>query len=92
MQVETILKIFANKFLKEMEMNRRSATDTILGYVYQFDYIILKLLSLDNADNFITVEGIEDVDIKTIDEEIATPQAIRLNMNTILNLDLIITI
>lgn len=55
-----------------MKMSKRSATETILGYVYQFDYSILKILNLDDLDDSITVEGVEDVDIKTIYEEIAT--------------------
>ncbi|MCM3160803.1 DUF4297 family anti-phage-associated protein [Metabacillus litoralis] len=53
-------------------MSNRSATETILGYFYQFDYTIFKILNLANVDDSIIVEGIEDVDIKTIDEEIAT--------------------
>jgi hypothetical protein len=49
----------------------RVATDTIKGYFYQFDLAILKLLELDDDTNEITVEGIEDVDIKNATEEIA---------------------
>ncbi|MEG9294966.1 DUF4297 family anti-phage-associated protein [Mangrovibacillus sp. Mu-81] len=52
-------------------MSKRSATETILGYVYQFDYTIFNLLNLDNMEDSITVEGIEDVDVKTSDEEMA---------------------
>lgn len=43
----------------------REATDTIIGYCYQFDYTILQLLELQNEDDAVTVEGIEDVDIQT---------------------------
>lgn len=51
-------------------MRSRSAVDTILGYYYQFDYAIYKLLELGNED-FITIEGIEDIDIHTANEETA---------------------
>lgn len=50
-------------------MSNRSATDTITGYFYQFDYSIFKLLGLVNNNDSVTVEGIEDVDIKTVDEK-----------------------
>ncbi len=45
----------------------RDATDTIIGYYYQFDYTILQLLELQNEDDAVTIEGIEDVDILTTD-------------------------
>lgn len=54
-----------------MKMSKRSATETILGYIYQFDYSILEILNLSNVNDSITVEGIEDIDIRKIDEEIA---------------------
>jgi len=43
----------------------RSAVDTIRGYFYQFDMSILSLLKLDSDDDSMTVEGIEDIDLKT---------------------------
>ncbi len=52
-------------------MSNRSATDTIKGYFYQFDYSILKLLNLSNDTDEIVVEGIEDVDVSTASETIA---------------------
>lgn len=52
-------------------MRSRSAIDTILGYYYQFDYSIYRLLNLSNNDDAIVVEGIEDVDISTRNEELA---------------------
>lgn len=52
-------------------MRNRSATDTIKGYFYQFDYSIVKLLNLTNESDKITVEGIEDVDIEAIDKSVA---------------------
>lgn len=52
-------------------MSKREAIDTIRGYYYQFDLTILKLLSLDNHEETITIEGIEDIDIKSINEETA---------------------
>lgn len=52
-------------------MTDRTATDTIKGYFYQFDLAILKLLQLSDDSNEITVEGIEDVDVKNATEEIA---------------------
>lgn len=45
----------------------RYAIDTIIGYYYQFDYTILRLLELQNEDDTVTIEGIEDVDILMTD-------------------------
>ena len=52
-------------------MNSRSATDTIKGYFYQFDYSIKKILECHNPNDSITVEGIEDIDVKTATDETA---------------------
>ena len=52
-------------------MTDRTAIDTIKGYFYQFDYAILKLLELSKDTDAIVVEGIEDVDIATANEETA---------------------
>ncbi len=52
-------------------MPSRSATNTILGYFYQFDYSIERLLALQNNSDTITVEGIEDIDINSALEETA---------------------
>lgn len=52
-------------------MTDRTAVDTIKGYFYQFDYAIIKILELSKDTDAITVEGIEDVDIKTATEETA---------------------
>jgi len=52
-------------------MMDRSATDTIKGYFYQFDYSIEQLLSLSNDTDEITVEGIEDIDIESSTESTA---------------------
>ena len=49
-------------------MSNREATDTIIGYFYQFDYSISKLLELSRLEDSITIEGIEDIDIKTLNE------------------------
>lgn len=49
-------------------MNTRSADATIKGYYYQFDTSILKILELIADFDFITVEGIEDIDINTATE------------------------
>lgn len=49
----------------------RDAIDTLRGYYYQFDYFILKLLTAGNADDVITLEGMEDVDIQTATETTA---------------------
>lgn len=51
-------------------MASRQATDTIRGYLYQFDYTIRCLLTLENHEDAITIEGIEDVDIT--DESLVT--------------------
>ncbi len=50
-------------------MSNRSATDTIKGYFYQFDYAIDKILNLPNDSDEITVEGIEDIDVSSLTEE-----------------------
>ncbi|MCP4119658.1 MAG: hypothetical protein GY737_30510 [Desulfobacteraceae bacterium] len=52
-------------------MSDRSATDTIKGYFYQFDYSIEKILSLSGDNDEITVEGVEDIDIETSTERTA---------------------
>jgi len=52
-------------------MTDRTATNTIKGYFYQFDYTILKLLELSHDTEQIFIERIEDVDIKTATEETA---------------------
>lgn len=50
-------------------MSNRSATDTIKGYFYQFDYTIEKILNLPKDSDEIVVEGIEDIDIDSSTEE-----------------------
>lgn len=52
-----------------VQMRDRTATDTIKGYFYQFDYSILAILKLINPEDTIIVEGVEDVDISSIEEE-----------------------
>lgn len=52
-------------------MRKREATDTIIGYFYQFDYSIKRILELQNLNDTIIIEGIEDVDINTTDEYLA---------------------
>lgn len=52
-------------------MTSRSAISTIKGYFYQFDSSILELLKLNDNSSFITVEGIEDIDVNSNDEETA---------------------
>jgi len=49
----------------------RQAIDTIVGYYYQFDYYILQLLSLPNENDIVCIEGIEDVDIYSLDKTTA---------------------
>ena len=49
-------------------MATREAFATIKGYYYQFDTSILKLLELQNDSDSIIVEGIEDIDINTANE------------------------
>ncbi len=49
-------------------MANRQAIDTIKGYFYQFDYTIKQILEQQDIDNEITIEGVEDVDIKTANE------------------------
>lgn len=52
-------------------MTIRSADATIKGYYYQFDTSILKILELTKDSDSITVEGIEDIDIRTATETTA---------------------
>ncbi|CKG24372.1 DUF4297 family anti-phage-associated protein [Bacillus paranthracis] len=52
-------------------MATRDAVDTIIGYFYQFDYTISKLLEFKNTDDLITIEGIEDIDTTSVEEETA---------------------
>lgn len=47
----------------------REAIDTIRGYYYQFDLTISQILSQENENNFIMIEGIEDIDITAIHEK-----------------------
>ncbi len=49
-------------------MANRQAIDTIKGYFYQFDYTIKQILEQQDIDNEVTIEGVEDVDIKTATE------------------------
>lgn len=49
----------------------REAISTLRGYFYQFDYYILRLLCAPNDDDEYTIEGIEDVDIRTATETTA---------------------
>jgi len=49
-------------------MATREAFATIKGYYYQFDTTILKLLELQNDSDTVIVEGIEDIDINTANE------------------------
>lgn len=46
----------------------RDAVATLKGYYYQFDYFILQLLTAATDDTVVTLEGMEDVDIKTATE------------------------
>ncbi|MBS0496939.1 MAG: hypothetical protein JSR51_04725 [Proteobacteria bacterium] len=47
----------------------RSANATIKGYFYQFEHSIVQLLSLDDLNHTINIEGREDIDITTEYEE-----------------------
>lgn len=51
--------------------NNRSATDTIKGYFYQFDYSIKRILECSNSTDSITIEGIEDIDVESATDETA---------------------
>ena len=54
--------------IKLQRMVSRSAEATIKGYYYQFDTTILKLVQLSSNTDAVTIEGIEDIDINTINE------------------------
>lgn len=49
-------------------MRDRTAIDTIKGYFYQFDYSIFQVLNLQCENDKVTIEGIEDIDLKTATE------------------------
>ena len=49
-------------------MKSRNASETILGYFYQFDKTIIEIFKQTNDDNVVTIEGIEDIDIEKTDE------------------------
>jgi len=51
-------------------MATRSATATIAGYIYQFDYTIKCLLDLSNDNDSVDIENIEDIDIHSCTEDI----------------------
>ena len=52
-------------------MTARSATATIAGYIYQFDYTIKCLLNLPNDNDSVNIENIEDIDIHSSTEDTA---------------------
>ncbi|MDQ9036976.1 hypothetical protein RFH07_10200 [Acinetobacter seifertii] len=56
------------------EPNNRQAIDTIRGYLYQFDNTIFQILNNGDENNIFTVEGIEDIDIEQIGNEIIAVQ------------------
>ncbi|HJD50718.1 MAG TPA: DUF2031 domain-containing protein [Candidatus Rothia avistercoris] len=45
------------------KQEKRSASSTIAGYLYQFERSVIELLQLDRPEDVIRVEGIEDIDI-----------------------------
>lgn len=53
-------------------MTDRSAVDTIRGYFYQFDLSILSILQLASPDDYVEIECIEDIDIRTATDVTAT--------------------
>lgn len=50
-------------------MLNRAANATIKGYFYQFDHSIIQLLTLANMHDIVRIEGTEDIDIITENEE-----------------------
>lgn len=48
-------------------MRERSASQSLLGYYYQFDKTILEIMSQSEPTAAVTVEGIEDVDSESAD-------------------------
>lgn len=50
-------------------MANRQAIDTIRGYLFQFDNTILRILNIEDENSIFTVEGVEDIDITTNQEE-----------------------
>jgi hypothetical protein len=52
-------------------MRNREAIDTITGYFYQFDKTILELLKQNDDEASICIEGIEDIDVVSANEESA---------------------
>ena len=56
-------------------MNNRDATDTIKGYLYQFDHYIMEILKNSNENTLFYTEGIEDIDIVNLNKTTAVCQA-----------------
>ena len=52
-------------------MTDRSAVSTIRGYFYQFDRSILSILNLVEAQESVSIECIEDIDVRTATETTA---------------------
>lgn len=52
---------------KDTIMKSRQANETIKGYFYQFNKTIFEIISQNNDETKIIIEGIEDVDLETDD-------------------------
>lgn len=52
-------------------MKDRNAVSSLKGYFYQFDFSILQLLTMTDMMDKVTIEGIEDIDITTVDNKLA---------------------
>lgn len=51
-------------------MKKRAANATIKGYLYQFDYSLLKILESENDNDTFIIEGSEDIDIYDTDTSV----------------------
>lgn len=52
-------------------MTNRAAIDTLRGYYYQFDYSVYEILTQNDINSKVRLEGIEDVDIVSATETTA---------------------
>ena len=60
-----------NLEIREYLMATRSAEYTLEGFYYQFDKTIFEILNNDDVNKPITIEGIEDIDISSTNEDTA---------------------
>ena len=66
-ELKNITNLF---FTRRVILKKRAANATIKGYLYQFDYSLLKILESENDDDIFIIEGSEDIDIYDTDTSV----------------------